>query len=49
MVGSHAQPRLLHKQGPGVASAKTCNETDYETTRSGKTESDEAFVFTNCY
>ena len=37
---SHAQPRLLHKQGPGVASAKTCNETGHETTRSWKTQSD---------
>ena len=49
LCDSHAQPRLLHKQGPGVASAKTCNKTGYKTTRSGKAQTDEAFVFTNCH
>ena len=39
LCDSHAQPRLLHKQGPGVASAKTCNKTGHETTRRGKAQS----------
>ena len=49
LCDSHAQPRLLHKQGPGVASAKMCNKTGHETTRSGKTQSYEAHVFTKCH
>ena len=49
LCDSHAQPRLLHKQGPGMASAKMCNKTGHETTRSGKTQSYEAHVFTKCH